>query len=195
MGFYRHPQALVESEDIGDGTRVWAFAHVMAGARIGRDCNVGEHCFIEKGAVLGDNVTIKNQVSIWAGLTIEAGAFIGPNASFTNDLRPRSRQPDWTLSETHVGAGATIGANATVLCGIAIGRFALVGAGAVVTADVPPHALVYGNPARPHGWVCRCAQTVVFASDAAVCGACGRRYRKDSHGRVEDLSPGVPHAG
>lgn len=186
MGFYRHPQALVESEEIGDGTRIWAFAHVMTGARLGRDCNVGEHCFIETGAVLGDGVTVKNQVSVWAGVTIDEGAFIGPNASFTNDLRPRSRQSDWKLSETRVGCGATIGANATLLCGITIGPFAFVGAGAVVTADVAAHGLVYGNPARPHGYVCRCAQALIFDREAAVCAACGRRYARDRQGLIHD---------
>ena len=103
MTFFRHPQALVETEEIGDGTRVWAFAHVMSGARVGRNCNIGEHCFIERGAVLADNVTVKNQVSIWAGVTVDEGAFIGPGASLTNDLRPRSRQADWTLRETRIG--------------------------------------------------------------------------------------------
>src|SRR4051794_2822628 len=116
MPFFQHPQALVETDAIGDGTRVWAFAHVMGGAQVGRDCNIGEHCFIEKGAVLGDNVTIKNHVAVWAGVTIDEGAFLGPNASLTNDLRPRSRQVDWTLRKTHIGQGATIGANATLLC-------------------------------------------------------------------------------
>lgn len=194
MGFYRHPQALVESDEIGDGTRIWAFAHVMPGAVIGRHCNVGEHCFIEKGAVLGDNVTIKNQVSVWSGVTIEEGAFIGPNASLTNDLRPRSRHPDWTLSETRIGRGATIGANATLLCGIVIGPFAFVGAGAVVTSDVAPHALVYGNPARAHGYVCRCAQPIVFTGDAAVCPVCGLCYERDPHGDVHAATGGA-HGG
>src|SRR5215210_4945690 len=108
MAFFCHPQAIVESDDIGEGTRVWAFSHVMSGATVGRNCNIGEHCFIEKGATLADNVTVKNQVSIWAGVTVGEGAFIGPNVSLTNDLRPRSRQAGWTLSETHIGRGATI---------------------------------------------------------------------------------------
>lgn len=188
MASFRHPQALVESDDIGEGTRVWAFAHVMKGARIGRDCNIGEQCFIEKGAVLGDNVTVKNQVSVWQGVTIDEGAFIGPNASFTNDRRPRSRQPDWTLRETRIGQGATVGANATLLCGIEIGPFAFVGAGAVVTASVPPYTLVYGNPARARGFVCRCAEPIAFDGHLATCPACSRRYRKENNGRVSPAS-------
>jgi UDP-2-acetamido-3-amino-2,3-dideoxy-glucuronate N-acetyltransferase len=186
MAVYRHPQALVESEDIGDGTRVWAFAHVMDGARVGRDCNIGEHCFIEKGAVLGDNVTVKNHVAVWAGVTIDDGAFIGPNASLTNDLRPRSRHADWTLSETRIGPGVTIGANATLVCGIEIGAFAFVGAGAVVTATVAPYTLVYGNPARPRGFVCRCAEPITFSENVAVCSTCHRRYQKDGQGQIRE---------
>ena len=162
----------------------------MAGATVGRNCNIGEHCFIEKGAVLGDNVTVKNHVAIWAGVTVDEGVFIGPNASLTNDLRPRSRQADWTLRETHIGEGATIGANATLLCGIDIGRFAFVGAGAVVTGDVPPHALVYGNPARPHGLVCRCAEPLTFRKNVAVCSQCKRRYHRDRRATLIEQ----PHA-
>jgi UDP-2-acetamido-3-amino-2,3-dideoxy-glucuronate N-acetyltransferase len=186
MSFFQHAQALVETGDIGEGTRVWAFAHVMDGAKVGRDCNIGEHCFIEKGAVLGDNVTVKNHVAVWAGVTIDEGAFIGPNACLTNDMRPRSRQPGWTLSPTHIGRGATIGANATLLCGIDIGAFAFVGAGAVVTSSVTPYALVYGNPARQRGFVCRCAEPITFRKNVAVCSACHRRYQKDRQGRIHE---------
>ena len=187
MSFYRHPKALVESDTIGEGTRVWAFAHVMSGATIGRHCNIGEHCFIEKGAIIADNVTVKNQVSVWDGVVLDEGVFVGPNASLTNDLRPRSRQAGWTLARTHVGQGATIGANATIVCGIEIGPFAFVGAGAVVTGDVGAHTLVYGNPARPRGFVCRCAEPLAFRKGAATCKACGRSFRKDRRGRIQDV--------
>jgi acetyltransferase-like isoleucine patch superfamily enzyme len=184
VAVFAHPQAIVEGEEIGDGTRVWAFAHVMAGAAIGRDCNIGEHCFIEKGARLGDRVTVKNGVAVWSGITIEEGVFIGPNACLTNDRRPRSRDASWTLVETRIREGATIGANATIVCGIEIGAFAMVGAGAVVTKSVAPHALVYGNPARPRGFVCRCAQPLTFRGSTARCSACRRTYRKDRRGAV-----------
>ena len=184
MSVFRHPNALVESDDIGEGTRIWAFSHVMAGARIGRGCNIGEGCFIEKGAVLGDHVTIKNHVAVWDGVTIEDHVFIGPNASLTNDLRPRSQPPDWTMRQTHIRTGASIGANATLLCGIDIGSYALVGAGAVVTSSVGPHAVVYGNPARARGSVCRCAEPLAFRKGLAICRACRSRYRKDRRGQV-----------
>lgn len=172
MAFACHPTALVESDAIGEGTRIWAFVHVLAGAVIGRDCNVGDHCYIEAGAVIGDGVTIKNGVSIWDGVTIERGVFIGPNVTLTNDRRPRSRAA-WTLRRTVIREGATIGANATVLPGLTIGAFSLVAAGAVVTRDVPPHALVMGNPARVRGTVCRCGATVTEAP-ARHCPECGR---------------------
>lgn len=175
---FKHPLALVESEEIGVGTRIWAFAHVMAGAKIGKNCNIGDHCFVESGAAIGDNVTIKNHVAIWDGVTIGDGAFIGPNVALTNDLKPRSRNPQWTLMETRIGEGASLGANATIVCGITIGAFALIGAGAVVTKDVPAHALVYGNPARVRAYVCRCTEKLLFRGQLASCQRCGLCYRK-----------------
>jgi UDP-2-acetamido-3-amino-2,3-dideoxy-glucuronate N-acetyltransferase len=161
-----HPHALCEAP-IGDGTRVWAFAHVMAGAVVGRDCNVGGQSFIEAGAVVGDGVTIKNGVSVWRGVTLEDSVFVGPNAVFTNDLRPRAhlKVAEGDLVPTTVRTGATIGANATIVCGITIGSFAFVAAGAVVTRDVPDHALVVGSPAKRRGWVCRCARPLVDRCD------------------------------
>jgi len=158
-----HPKALVETDQIGEDTKIWAFAHVMEGAEIGADCNIGDHAFIETGAVLGNGVTIKNNVLIWKGVHIADYVFIGPNAVFTNDLRPRSsRMPqmkekelsekDW-LVETHVEEGASIGANATILPGIRLGKYCMVGAGSVVTREVEPFTLVAGNPARVIGKV------------------------------------------
>jgi UDP-2-acetamido-3-amino-2,3-dideoxy-glucuronate N-acetyltransferase len=182
MAYYRHPQALVETDEIGPGSRIWAFAHVMAGARIGRDCNICEHCFVEKGAVIGDKVTVKNHVAVWDGVTIADGVFLGPNVALTNDLRPRSRAEHWTRRETFIGQGATVGANATLLCGIRVGQYAFIGAGSVVTQDVPAHTLVYGNPARRRGYVCRCAEPITFTRQHATCRACGSRFRKDRSG-------------
>lgn len=172
--FYKHPTALVESKQVGAGTRIWAFAHVLGGAIIGRHCNIGDHCYIESDVRIGDAVTIKNGVAVWDGVTIERGAFLGPNVALTNDLRPRSGAP-WTLARTRIEEGATIGANATVLCGHTVGAFAFVGAGAVVTADVPPHALVYGNPARVHGYVCRCGEPLRRRGRTEACPRCRRR--------------------
>lgn len=181
-----HPKALVESRTVGTGTRVWAFTHIMEGAVVGRDCNIGEHCYIERGAVIGDRVTIKNHVAVWDGVQIEDDAFIGPQACLTNDLRPRSRAPGWIRSTTRICRGATIGANATILPGLTIGRYALIGAGAVVTQPVAGYALVVGNPARRRGWVCRCAQPLRLQRGRARCRSCGGRYALHQ-GRLEPL--------
>jgi acetyltransferase-like isoleucine patch superfamily enzyme len=147
MDFYCHPNALVESKTIGARSRIWAFAHVLPGARIGTDCNVCDHVFIENDVIIGDRVTIKCGVQIWDGIHLEDDVMVGPNATFTNDLFPRSKQP-FQLNSTVVERGASIGANATILCGITIGSGAMIGAGAVVTKDVPPRAVVVGNPGR-----------------------------------------------
>jgi UDP-2-acetamido-3-amino-2,3-dideoxy-glucuronate N-acetyltransferase len=147
-----HPQALCESDSIGDGTRVWAFAHVLPGAVIGADCNICDGVFVENDVVVGDRVTVKCGVQLWDGVRLEDDVFVGPNATFTNDLHPRSRQHLDEHPQTVVGTGASIGANATILPGIRIGRRAMVGAGAVVTKDVPPNAVVVGNPARITGY-------------------------------------------
>lgn len=189
-----HPTALNESDCVGAGTRIWAFAHVMKGAVVGARCNIGDHAFIETGAVLGDGVTIKNGVCIWEGVTLEDYVFVGPNAVFTNDLWPRSpRNPvacsryadkGW-LVRTRVSMGASIGANATILCGVKIGRYALIGAGAVVTKDVLAHALMLGFPARRYGWVCACGAKL--SAPWLMCEKCGRRYKEASEGLIEIL--------
>jgi UDP-2-acetamido-3-amino-2,3-dideoxy-glucuronate N-acetyltransferase len=142
-----HERALVESDSIGAGTRIWAFAHVMKGAVIGRDCNVCDHTFIEGDVIVGDRVTIKSGVYLWDGLRVEDDVFIGPQATFTNDRFPRSRRP-FELLLTTLRRGASIGAGAVILPGLTVGEEAMVGAGAVVVADVPPGAVVVGNPAR-----------------------------------------------
>lgn len=185
-GFFQHPSALVESTAVGAGTRIWAFAHVLRGARIGAHCNIGDHCFVEGGARIGDNVTIKNGVAIWDGLIVRDNAFGGPFAVFTNDLAPRSpRFPaaarryaskGW-LSRTVVEEGASVGANATILCGLRVGRFAMIGAGAIVTRAVPAYALMVGAPARQIGWVCECGTRLAADSRGmAACPACRLRY-------------------
>lgn len=147
--YFTHPNAIVEpGAAIGEGTRIWAFAHVLGGARIGEGCNICDHVFIENDVIIGNRVTIKCGVQLWDGLRVADDVFIGPNATFTNDLFPRSKvYPDKFL-QTHVKSGASIGANTTILAGITIGEKAMVGAGSVVTKDVPPHAIVVGNPAR-----------------------------------------------
>ena len=175
--FFVHPKGLVDSADVGEGTRVWAFAHVLKGAKVGAHCNIGECSFVENGAVLGDHVTIKNGVQVWWGVTCEDYVFVGPNATFTNDHIPRSGgpkpegEPSW--ERTHVGHGASIGANATIIAPVKLGSYCLVGAGSVVTRDVPPHALVMGNPAQAAGWVCNCGTRL--ASDLS-CPSCHKRF-------------------
>jgi acetyltransferase-like isoleucine patch superfamily enzyme len=171
-----HPKALCESDSVGTGTRVWAFAHVMQGAVVGNGCNICDHSFIETGAVVGDRVTVKNNVLLWDGVTVEDDVFLGPNVVFTNDPTPRAafKKQARDLSKTLVRRGATIGASATVVCGHDVGEHCFVGAGSVVTADVPAFALVYGNPARRHGWVCVCGRRL---NEGLRC-ECGRSYRE-----------------
>jgi UDP-2-acetamido-3-amino-2,3-dideoxy-glucuronate N-acetyltransferase len=184
---YVHPKAMVESEQIGEGSRIWAFSHVMKGVSIGKDCNIGEHCFLETGACVGNDVTIKNGNMIWEGITLEDGVFIGPGAIFSNDLYPRSpRLPQaharyqgkgW-LVPTLIQHGASIGAGSVLVAGVTVGSFAMVGAGTVVTKDVPPHALVIGTPARIIGWVCQCGHRLILEQVAARCSHCGTEYIK-----------------
>jgi acetyltransferase-like isoleucine patch superfamily enzyme len=173
-----HPQGLCESSEVGPGTRVWAFAHVMEGARVGRACNLGDHSFVESGAVVGDRVTVKNGVMIWDRVCVEDDVFLGPGMVFTNDRVPRRafRTPPEQLVPTFVKRGASIGAQATLVCGVTIGEGALVGAGSVVLEDVPAYGLVVGNPAHRVGWVCLCGERL---GDSLAC-PCGRRYRLQS---------------
>lgn len=170
-GVFVHPRGLCESDQVGAGTRIWAFAHVLPGAVIGADCNVCDHAFVEGGAVIGDRVTIKNAVLVWDGVTVEDDAFLGPNVVFTNDLRPRAhlRKRRDQLLPTLVQRGATLGAGVTVVCGTTIGEHAFVAAGAVVISDVPAYGLVVGNPGRVVGRVCQCGER---ESDALPCN-CG----------------------
>jgi UDP-2-acetamido-3-amino-2,3-dideoxy-glucuronate N-acetyltransferase len=181
--FLAHPQALVDSTDIGPDTIIWAFAHIMRGAHIGANCKIGDHAFIESGAILGNNVTVKNGVAIWDRVTIEDNVFLGPNCVLTNDPTPRTyiKKSGVELTPTLIRANATIGANATIVCGVAIGRYAFVGAGAVVIRSVPDFALVVGNPARHIGWICICAEKLPLPAsaplDASVnCPHCRRSF-------------------
>jgi acetyltransferase-like isoleucine patch superfamily enzyme len=153
MKFFVHPHAIVESPFIGDSTRIWAFTHILPQAQIGEDCNICDHVFIENDVRIGNRVTIKCGVQIWDGITLEDEVFVGPNATFTNDRFPRSKQYPEKFLRTVVKKSASIGANATLLPGITIGEYAMIAAGAIVTKDVPPYAIVAGNPARITGYV------------------------------------------
>ena len=189
-GTYYHPTALVETSNVGAGTKVWAFAHVMKDVVIGSNCNIGDHCFIESGVVIGNNVTIKNGNMLFEGITLEDGVFVGPHVFFTNDLHPRSprlpqakqRYEDKTwLSPTTVRYGASLGAGCVIIAGISIGEFAMIGAGAVVTKKAKPYALLIGNPARIIGWVCQCGHRLVFQDNNAICKFCDLSYHKDKN--------------
>jgi acetyltransferase-like isoleucine patch superfamily enzyme len=182
---YCHPQALVESTTIGMGTRVWAFVHVLPGAVIGQDCNICDYCFIENQVRIGNNVTLKCGVYLWDGITLEDNVFVGPNVVFTNDVRPRSKNAAYTMLHTVIKQGASLGANSTILAGITIGHYAMTGIGAVVTRDVPAYALVYGNPARQHGWIDEQGnklQPLLAHSGWWYSVATGRRYQETPEG-------------
>ena len=177
---YAHPTAIVESEAIGEGTKIWHFAHVRRNSKIGKNCNIGKSVYIDIGAVVGDNVKIQNFVSVYKGVVIEDDVFVGPSVTFTNDLYPRAFIWDEEhILATRICRGASIGANATIVCGITVGEYAMIGAGSVVAEDVPAYALILGNPGRQRGWVCRCGHrlnTVLHDDpDKTVyrCSSCG----------------------
>ena len=169
--FYVHPQGLCESTAIGAKTRVWAFAHVLPGARIGNDCNICDHVFIENDVVVGDRVTVKSGVQLWDGLRVGDDVFIGPNATFSNDKYPQSKRYQQKVLQTHIANGASIGSGANILPGLKIGTRAMVGAGAVVTRDVPARAIVSGNPARIVGYVDATGRPAFERSTAVPQGA------------------------
>ncbi len=181
MGYFVHPNAIIEpGASIGDKTRVWAFVHILPKAVVGSECNICDGVFIENDVVVGNRVTIKCGVQLWDGLRIEDDCFIGPNATFTNDIRPRSKIYPSRFPITTLKQGCTIGANATILPGISIGKWAMVGAGAVVTKNVPAFALVRGNPARQAGWVCRCGNKLPSFETVDISCTCGQVYRRNT---------------
>lgn len=177
-GVLVHPQGLCDSTNVGAGTRVWAFAHVLAGAVVGRNCNICGCAFVEGGVVLGDRVIVKNGTLVCEGVTVEDEVLLGPNVLFTNGLRPRVGKDKSPLPTT-VRRGVTLGAGAVVICGIDVGEYAFVAAGAVIACDVPAHAFMVGNPARRRGWACRCGERLDKNLD---CHACGDRYRPGPDG-------------
>lgn len=179
--YFVHESSYVDEPcEIGEGTKIWHFSHVLKGAKIGKKCSIGQNVNIGGAAVIGDGVKIQNNVSVYDSVVIEDDVFCGPSMVFTNVFNPRSfivRKDEY--KETRIKKGASIGANATVVCGYTVGEYAFIGAGSVVAKDVPAYALVYGNPGRVRGWVCKCGEKLDFKDAAAKCNACGAEYTKD----------------
>lgn len=190
--YFAHPTAIVdEGAEIGERTKIWHFSHVGERAVIGKGCTLGQNVFVAPNVTVGDNVKIQNNVSIYEGVTLEDNVFCGPSMVFTNVTTPRSgvlRNTSAHYSRTLVRCGATIGANATIVCGNTVGRFSFVGAGAVVTKDVPDYALVFGNPARIRGYACECGIRLKLKDHAATCDACGARYLRGEDNLRRDSS-------
>ncbi len=185
MNFFVHESSYVdENVEIGDGTKIWYFCHIQKGAKIGKNCSLGQNVNISNNVVLGNGVKIQNNVAVYEGVEIEDDVFCGPSCVFTNDLTPRAKYPKGheKYKKTLIKRGASIGANATIVCGHTIGEWALIGAGAVVTSDVPAHALMLGVPAVRKGWVCECG--ALLGSDRE-CMECGRKYKEEFDRLVE----------
>lgn len=176
--YFVHSSSYIDAPcEIGSGTKIWHFSHIMSGASIGENCNIGQNVFIAPGAKLGNNVKVQNNVSIYTGVICEDNVFLGPSAVFTNIINPRSLiEKKDEFKQTLVKMGASIGANATIVCGVTIGSYSIVGAGSVVTKDVPDYALVYGVPAKNMGWVCECGEKIIFDGPKSECSHCAKQY-------------------
>lgn len=176
--YFIHQSSYIdEGAEIGEGTKIWHFCHIMSGARIGPKCNIGQNVVVSPGVILGKGVKVQNNVSIYTGVICEDDVFLGPSMVFTNVINPRAfieRKNEYR--QTLIKQGASIGANATIVCGITVGQYAFIGAGTVVSKDVPDYALVYGSPARIRGWVCKCGEKLAFSNERASCPVCGLKY-------------------
>jgi len=174
MEFFRHPTAIVESKAIGKGTKIWQYTVILSNAVIGTDCNINCHCFIENDVIISNNVTIKSGVYLWDGIRVEDNVFIGPNVTFANDLRPRSKQYPETFMKTTLKKGVSIGAGAVIVGGIVLGEYSMIGAGAVVTKSIPNNTIWYGNPARFKACVCNCGNKL---NENFECVKCKKVYQ------------------
>ena len=183
---YIDSTSIVKTKNIGKGTKIWQFVIILEGAKIGENCNICSHCFIENDVIIGNNVTIKNGVQIWDGIEIEDDVFIGPNVTFTNDLYPRSKNLSFVPIKTKIKKGASIGANSTIIGGITIGKYALIGAGSVVTKNVPDFGLIYGVPAILKGFVCKCGEKLINTEElnnkkVLTCNKCNKKYKVEKN--------------
>ena len=187
--YFVHESSYVdEGCTVGNGTKIWHFSHIMKDCVIGENCNIGQNVVISPKVVLGNGVKIQNNVSVYTGVVCEDGVFLGPSCVFTNVINPRAfieRKSEYR--QTTIKKGASIGANATIVCGHDVGKYAFVGAGAVVTKDVPDYAMVYGSPARIQGYICQCGEKLHFEQNGAVCPACNRKYRMYQKSEVEEI--------
>lgn len=190
--YFAHETAVIdENTDIGAGTKIWHFSHIMPNSVIGRNCNIGQNVVVSPGCIIGSNCKIQNNVSIYTGVILDDDVFCGPSMVFTNVINPRShivRKDEYR--QTRVGRGASIGANATIVCGVTLGKFSFIGAGAVVTKDVPDYGMIVGNPGRLKGYVCYCGNKLDIAVDSdiqgfATCTDCGRKYQKNNVSVIE----------
>jgi UDP-2-acetamido-3-amino-2,3-dideoxy-glucuronate N-acetyltransferase len=183
MKYFAHETAIIDDGSaIGDDTKIWHFSHIMSGAIIGANCNIGQNVVISPKVILGKNVKVQNNVSIYTGVVCEDDVFLGPSMVFTNVINPRSavnRKEEF--KKTLLKKGSSIGANATIICGVTIGEFALIGAGSVITKDVLPYQLVYGNPARPHGWVSEYGHKLEFKNNLALCPETKQKYKFENN--------------
>ncbi len=191
--YYAHESSIVDpGSKIGKGTKIWHFCHLMSGIQIGEDCIIGQNAFIASGVIIGSNVKIQNNVSVYNGVILENDVFLGPSMVFTNVINPRSqinRKDEY--QRTLVRQGATVGANATIVCGITLGKYAFIGAGAVVTKDVPDFGLMYGNPGQLMGWMCQCGERLDFVQHKpdheTICSNCKNAYRKINDSSIEQI--------
>ncbi len=186
--YFVHASSCIDPDVIiGEGSRIWHFCHILSATRIGKNCKIGQNVVIGPDVTIGNNAKIQNNVSLYKGVTLEDDVFCGPSCVFTNVFNPRSAIPRMEqIRLTHVRKGASIGANATILCGIELGEYSFIGAGSVVTKDVPAYGLVYGNPAKLKGWMCACGEKLHFSGSKATCGACNRGY-VNKEGRISPL--------
>ena len=183
--YFVHPTSIIDDDVIiGEGTRIWHFSHIQSGARIGKNCSFGQNVNVSNNVIVGDGCKVQNNVSLYEGVELGNYVFCGPSCVFTNDLTPRAKYPKGYAGykKTVVEEGASIGANATIVCGHKIGKWSLIGAGAVVTSDVPSHALMLGVPARRAGWACECGELL---SEDLICSKCGRKYKEAESGLEE----------